>query len=182
MPLLTTPFGSVHTPAASGVPPSSGKREMEGPAVQLFTLPLDPASGGTAGGSTTVMSTEVEASLGMGQALSRAVIRMFAGEKAASGVQQRRPTAGLVPVTTNVAPGNKAATLEVREIAPGSASLNGISTQNGTPSHTSTLPVPVMKPDVPLVSPVVVGGVPAQLETTKRKSRITVPMGTPLVS
>ena len=65
---------------------------------------------------------------------------------------------------------------------PTSASVNGISAQNGNPSQTSMLPEPVMNPVVVLVRPVLIGGSPMQFTTTKMKSRMIVPIGNPFTS
>ena len=117
----------------------------------------------------------------MGHELSFATTNTFAGEKAGSGVQHNLPITGLEPIKVNVEPGSSAAAFAVRTMEePTSASVNGISTQNGTPLQTSTDPALTMNAFVPLVRPVLTGGVVAQFCTMNMKSRITVPMGTPM--
>ena len=97
-----------------------------------------------------------------------------------SGVQQMVATAGLLPATEKVAPGSCAATCEVTETtASGSTSEKDRSTQKFTPSQTSISLVLVMMPLVMPVGPRLSAGGSAQLITTKRKSRITVPMSWP---
>src|SRR5436190_18138640 len=183
MPECGIPFGSIQKPPASGVPPNWLKRSMVGAPAQLASTAPLPGSGGKGGGGTTVMKTAVEARLGIGQAWSLEVTTMFAGENAGSGVQHKVAVAGFVPTTVSVAPGSWASVWEVTlSTVSGSGSVKTISTQNGTPSQTSIPVGLVIRALVALERPSVTGGGSVQSITTKRKSRITVPITFPLPS